>query len=102
MAKKLNNEEKKNFISEQTKNGWKYIEENDSIYKKFEFKNFVDAFSWMTKVALFAEKINHHPEWFNVYNKLVIDLMTHDVGGISQNDINLAKYLDKIPVIPSL
>ena len=50
----------------------------------------------MTKVALFAEKINHHPEWFNVWNRLVIDLMTHDVGGISQNDINLAKILDNL------
>ena len=72
MANKLNNEDKKNFISQQTKNGWQYIKENDSIYKKFEFKNFVDAFSWMTKVALFAEKINHHPEWFNVYKTCLL------------------------------
>ena len=56
----------------------------------------------MTIAVVEIQKMNHHPEWFNVYNKLVIDLMTHDVGGISQNDINLAKYLDKIPVIPSL
>ena len=67
-------------------NTLKVVDENDSYWdESFEI-----------------QKMNHHPEWFNVYNKLVIDLMTHDVGGISQNDINLAKYLDKIPVIPSL
>ena len=94
MANKLNNEDKKNFISAQTKNGWQYIKENDSIYKKFEFKNFVDAFSWMTKVALFAEKINHHPEWFNVYNKVIITLTTHDVKGLSEKDILLGQFID--------
>ena len=56
----------------------------------------------MTIAVVEIQKMNHHPEWFNVWNRLVIDLMTHDVGGISQNDVNLAKYLDKIPVIPSL
>ena len=94
MANKLNNEEKKSFISEQTKNGWKYIEENDSIYKKFEFKNFVDAFSWMTKVALFSEKINHHPEWFNVYKTVEVTLKTHDVNSLSDLDKKLSEKMD--------
>ncbi len=92
MANKLNHEDKKNFISAQTKNGWQYIKENDSIYKKFEFKNFVDAFSWMTKVALFAEKINHHPEWFNVYKTVEVTLKTHDVNSLSDLD---KKFLKK-------
>ena len=61
MAQKLSIEEKKKLINENAKSGWKYIEENYWISKKFEFKNFVEAFSWMTKVALLAEKINHHP-----------------------------------------
>ncbi len=94
MTHKLNNEEKTIFIGEQTKNGWKYIEENDSIYKKFEFKNFVDAFSWMTKVALFAEKINHHPEWFNVYKTVEVTLKTHDLNSLSDLDKKLSEKMD--------
>jgi len=94
LTNKLNNEEKTIFIGEQTKNGWKYIEENDSIYKKFEFKNFVDAFSWMTKVALFAEKINHHPEWFNVYKTVEVTLKTHDLNSLSDLDKKLSEKMD--------
>ena len=94
MANKLNNNDKKDFISEQAKNGWKYIEENDSIYKKFEFKNFVDAFSWMTKVALFTEKINHHPEWFNVYKTVEVTLKTLDVNTLSDLDKTLSEKMD--------
>ena len=81
-------------------NGW-YIQ-NGKLHKEMEFTDFDSAWEFMTRAVTEIQKMNHHPEWFNVYNKLVIDLMTHDVGGISQNDINLAKYLDKIPVIPSL
>ena len=94
MTNKLNNEEKIIFIREQTKNGWEYIEGNDSIYKKFEFKNFVDAFSWMTKVALFAEKINHHPEWFNVYKTVEVTLKTHDLNSLSDLDKKLSEKMD--------
>ena len=94
MAYKLNNQDKKKFINEQTKNGWEYDEENDSIYKKFEFKNFIDAFSWMTKVALFAEKINHHPEWFNVYKTVEVTLKTHDLKSLSDLDKKLSEQMD--------
>ncbi len=94
MANKLNHQDKKNFINAQTKKGWQYIKENDSIYKKFEFKNFVDAFSWMTKVALFAEKINHHPEWFNVYKIVEVTLKTHDVNSLSDLDKKLSEKMD--------
>ena len=61
-----------------------------------EFVNFDEVWKFMTIAVVEIQKMNHHPEWFNVYNKLVIDLMTHDVGGISENDMNLAKFLDEI------
>lgn len=74
--------------------GWKVV--NGKINKTFEFDDFVDAFGFMTKVAMEAEKLNHHPEWFNVYNRVTIDLVTHDVNGISNYDLKLAKTIDKI------
>ena len=81
-------------------NGWSVV--NGKLHKEIEFACFNEAWQFMTIAVTEIEKMNHHPEWFNVYNKLVIDLMTHDAGGITENDINLAKYFDKIPVIPSL
>jgi len=69
---------------------------NGKLNRRFEFNSFVDAFSFMTKVALAAEKMNHHPEWFNVYNRLNIDLVTHDIGGISNYDIKLAGIINKL------
>ncbi len=72
--------------------GWKVIE--GKLNKSFEFKDFVHAFGFMTRVAMEAEKMNHHPEWFNVYNRVKIDLVTHDVGGISNYDFRLAKIID--------
>ena len=94
MPQKLSIDEKKKMINENEKTGWIYIEENDSIYKKFEFKNFVEAFSWMTKVALFAEKINHHPEWFNVYKTVEVTLKTHDLNTLSDLDKILSQKMD--------
>ena len=64
--------------------------------RSFEFNSFVDAFGFMTKVAMEAEKINHHPEWFNVYSRLKIELVTHDIGGISNYDIKLASIISKL------
>ena len=74
--------------------GWQVV--SGKINKTFEFEDFVQAFGFMTRVAMEAEKMNHHPEWFNVYNRVTIDLVTHDVGGISNYDIKLAKTIDKI------
>ncbi len=68
--------------------GWSLV--NGKLHKTFKFKDFTEAFGFMSKVAIAAEKMNHHPEWSNVYNTVKIDLTTHDVGGISQNDIDLA------------
>ena len=75
--------------------GWQLVKDRNAISKTFEFKNFNQAFSWMTAMALYAEKLDHHPEWFNVYNKVIITLSTHDVGGVSNLDIKLAKQMDK-------
>ena len=71
---------------------WKLV--NDKLNKTFKFKDFVTAFGFMTKVAIVSEKMDHHPELFNVYNRVVIDLTTHDAGGISNLDIDLAKKID--------
>jgi 4a-hydroxytetrahydrobiopterin dehydratase len=70
-------------------------EKNNSLYKKFSFLNFIDAFSFMTKVAIIAEKMNHHPNWSNVYNTVEISLNTHDAGDIvTEKDYELAKAID--------
>ena len=66
----------------------------DAITKEFKFSNFKNAFSFMTSIALKAEEIGHHPEWFNVYNKVVITLTTHDVKGLSDKDIILGQFID--------
>jgi 4a-hydroxytetrahydrobiopterin dehydratase len=66
------------------------------LHRSFKFRNFIEAFTFMTEVALHAEKEDHHPEWFNVYNTVTIDLMTHDVSGISDHDIKLAHLINSI------
>jgi 4a-hydroxytetrahydrobiopterin dehydratase len=75
--------------------------QNNSLYKEFTFKNFVEAFSFMTAVALEAEKMDHHPDWSNGYNKVTISLSTHSAGGITDNDLNLAGKIEKIYSKPS-
>ena len=69
--------------------------EDGKLHRELKFKDFVAAFSFMTTVAIQAEKMNHHPEWFNVYSTVKIDLSTHDVGGISERDFELAKIIDR-------
>tara|TARA_B100000579_G_scaffold25602_1_gene18050 strand:+ start:197 stop:484 length:288 start_codon:yes stop_codon:yes gene_type:complete len=73
-----------------------WIEENKAIKKEFKFDNFIDAFGFMSKVALLSEKMDHHPSWQNTYNKVKIELTTHDKGGITTNDIKLAESIDKL------
>ncbi len=79
---------------------WKKIDEADGksyLIKEFKFKNFIEAFSFMTKVALLAEKANHHPDWSNVYNKVIIKLNTHDAGDtVTAKDIALSESIDKL------
>lgn len=74
--------------------GWSV--KDGKLHKDFVFRDFVDAFGFMSRAALHVERLNHHPEWFNVYNKLSVDLNTHDAGGITQNDIKLAKVLNSL------
>lgn len=73
---------------------WKF--ENDGITKTFMFSNFVEAFGFMSQAAILAEKANHHPEWFNVYNKVEIRLSTHDAGGLTDYDFSLAKQFEQL------
>ncbi|MEK0339650.1 MAG: 4a-hydroxytetrahydrobiopterin dehydratase [Nitrosopumilus sp.] len=83
-------------IDEALKNlpGWSDI--NEKLHKEFQFDSFNQAFGFMTRAAMEIEKMNHHPEWFNVYNKITIELTTHDAGGITKNDVNLAKILNSL------
>ena len=72
------------------------VKERDAIYKEFLFKDFNQAFGFMTRVALKADKGDHHPEWFNVYNKVQITLATHDCGGLSTRDVNMANFIESL------
>lgn len=75
-------------------NGWSI--KDDKLQRQFKFKSFVEAFGFMSSVALVAESMGHHPEWFNVYNKVTIDLTTHDAGGITAMDISLASRINEL------
>ena len=75
--------------------GWGREQERDAITREFVFKDFNRAFAFMTQVALAAEKADHHPEWSNVYNKVRITLTTHDAGGLTQKDLDLARFADE-------
>ena len=74
--------------------GWELV--NKKLHRELGFNNFVEAFGFMTKAALISEKLDHHPEWFNVYNKIVIDLSTHDAGGVTDLDFKWASEIDLI------
>ena len=75
--------------------GWMREEKRDAITREFVFADFNRAFAFMTQVALAAEKADHHPEWFNVYNKVRVTLSTHDAGGVTQKDLDLARFADE-------
>jgi len=75
---------------------WKLVDGRDAIAKTFKFKNFSEAWAFMSRVALHAEKLNHHPEWFNVYNRVDVTLSTHDAGGLSEKDVKMATVMDQI------
>lgn len=83
-------------LAELIASGWNRVEDRDAIAKSYKFKSFVDAFGWMTRAALHAEKLNHHPEWFNVYNRVEVTLTTHDINGLSELDGKLAKRMDAL------
>jgi len=75
--------------------GWKAAEGRDAIEKTYKFDDFNQAFGWMSRIALAAEKLDHHPEWFNVYSKVEVLLATHDAGGVTDLDVTLARLMDK-------
>ena len=75
--------------------GWKMVKGRNAITKKFKFKDFIQAFSWMTAMAIYAEKKNHHPEWSNVYSTVVVTLSTHDSGGVTKLDLDMAQEMNK-------
>merc|ERR1711934_253791 len=74
--------------------GWTMVKDRDAIYKEFIFKDFNQAWGFMSRIALKADKMDHHPEWFNVYNKVQIPLATHDCGGLSAKDVTLASFIE--------
>lgn len=76
--------------------GWMEVEGRDAIRKQFTFKNFSEAFGFMARVALAAEKMDHHPDWTNVYDRVDILLTSHDIGGVSERDIKLATMIEKL------
>ena len=77
-----------------TLTGWRLDDNGLSIKRDFRFADFNEAFAFMTRVALYAERHDHHPEWFNVYNRVEITLSTHDAGGVTERDIDLARFAD--------
>ena len=93
---KLSPDARAALISELSQNGWSEVEGEDALQKTFKFRNFISAFGFMTKVALYAEKWNHHPEWFNVYNRVDVRLTTHDADGLTELDAKLARQMDKL------
>ena len=94
MAQKLDNAARTSALGKL--NGWSDVSGRDAITKKFTFKNFNEAFGFMSRVALVAEKMDHHPEWSNVYKTVNVTLSTHDAGGLTELDVKLAEAMDKI------
>ena len=76
--------------------GWTRAEGREAIVKTYTFADFNAAFGWMCRAALMAERMDHHPEWFNVYNRVEVTLTSHDAGGVSDRDVRLAKFLDSL------
>lgn len=100
MAEKLTRSERTTAL--EALSGWQNVETRDAITKTFVFADFVQAFGWMTQVALAAERLNHHPEWSNVYKTVEVTLTTHDADGLTQRDIELARQMDQLEQQPSL
>lgn len=96
MTEKLSEETRGPLLEPLFANGWEFVEDREAIKKTFVFDNFVDAFGWMTRVAIWAEKWDHHPEWDNVYKTVNVVLTTHDVGGLSALDAKLARKMDSL------
>ena len=94
MAEKLSVDARREALAQLA--GWSEIEDRDAIAKTFTFKSFSEAWAFMSRAALNAEQMNHHPEWFNVYARVDVTLTTHDCDGLSELDLKLARFMDSI------
>jgi 4a-hydroxytetrahydrobiopterin dehydratase len=94
MPDKLTGETRKSALAKLS--GWTEVDGRDAIARKFVFKDFNEAFGFMTRTALVAEKMDHHPEWFNVYKTVEVTLSTHSAGGVTELDVKLAEVMDKL------
>ncbi len=88
--------ERAEFLPQLQATGWIVQTDRDALKKTFEFTNFIEAFGWMSRMAIWAEKMNHHPEWFNVYRTVEVLLTSHDANGLSMRDIKMARKMDKL------
>lgn len=96
MTERLSETARETTLEPLLANGWQMVADRDAINKTFEFDSFVEAWGFMSRAAIWAEKWNHHPEWFNVYNKVEVTLTTHDVDGLSTLDAKLARKMDTL------
>lgn len=94
MSDKLTGEARRTALREL--HGWSEVEDRDAIRKTYHFADFSEAFSFMTRVALHAEKLDHHPDWFNSYNRVEVILTSHDVDGVTKRDLALARAIDEV------
>ncbi|HWM83589.1 MAG TPA: 4a-hydroxytetrahydrobiopterin dehydratase [Pseudolabrys sp.] len=96
MTRKLTGDARQQALARLT--GWSEATDRDAITRRFVFRDFKEAFAFMTRVADVAEEMNHHPEWFNVYKTVDVTLSTHDAGGLTERDIKLAEAMDRLAV----
>ncbi|SLN54222.1 Putative pterin-4-alpha-carbinolamine dehydratase [Roseovarius albus] len=96
MTEKLSDTARKTMLTPLQETGWAMVDGRDAIHKEFKFKSFIEAFGFMTRAAIWAEKWNHHPEWSNVYNRVEVVLTTHEVDGLSALDVKLARKMDSL------
>jgi 4a-hydroxytetrahydrobiopterin dehydratase len=94
MAQKLTGDARKAALDKLA--GWSEVKDRDAITRTFVFRDFNEAFGFMTRAALVAEKLDHHPEWFNVYKTVTVTLSTHDAGGLTERDIKLAEAMNRL------
>lgn len=96
MTQRLTGADREKALAPLIEAGWREVEGRDAIAKRFEFADFVAAFGWMTRVAIRAEKMNHHPEWSNVYKNVEVTLATHDADGLTEKDVKLAGIMEEL------
>jgi len=94
MAQKLTGDARKAALAKLA--GWSEVKDRDAITKTLVFRDFNEAFGFMTRAALVAEKLDHHPEWFNVYKTVTVTLSTHDAGGLTEHDVKLAEAMNRL------